>query len=455
MEQAARPMVFISHSCKHRQLPGDERLQYAREVLQLIEAALRAAGFDTWVDRDRLYPGDSWNAEIHAALNNCAGAVVLLDPVVLEESDWVLAEATVLAHRYATSADFRLVPILLGGARPQALQRGGWAPLRMADIQPVRENPSLVVEDLTRRAQDVALQVPQAFGGLVSASADPLLTWWTKEITVTLMPLAASAPHRLDAAARALQMNCAGWAADPRLVDRLAFALLDSERDRIPDAARALAPIFNEQADPLGEKLGNKLTPLWVRLEMASGVARAFRSGLGERRMLITTHDQDLASDIIHRAVYCSPQVAVAHCIGESGESLDRLAESCGRSIRKKLLPRVGLPGNAKPDVIAKKLASASTLLFALIDAEGLDEEDIVSLTEKLSERFPGVVLVFLSPQPEIARALPLRGLPVLEPPLTGDELDSAKVFRCQILEIAGRDCPYWDADDGVPTGGI
>jgi hypothetical protein len=100
--EPTRASIFVSHSCKPRQIPGDERLQYARTVLELIDSALKA-DFVTWIDRDRLLPGDPWSSEIHFGLNTCVGAVILLDPVVLEESDWVLAEATVLAHRYATS----------------------------------------------------------------------------------------------------------------------------------------------------------------------------------------------------------------------------------------------------------------------------------------------------------------------------------------------------------------
>src|SRR5690242_15979187 len=107
MGEAAGPAIFLSHSTKPRMVDADERLQYARNVLRLIRDNLVQAGFAIWMDENRLNPGDAWEAEIHAGLNTCAGAVILLDPMVLEQSDWVLAEATVLANRYATSPDFR------------------------------------------------------------------------------------------------------------------------------------------------------------------------------------------------------------------------------------------------------------------------------------------------------------------------------------------------------------
>jgi hypothetical protein len=432
--EATRPAIFVSQSCKPRQLPGDERLQYAREVLRLIEEALSAAGFAPWIDQERLHPGDAWPPEIHFALNTCAGAVVLLDPVVLKESDWVLAEATVLAHRYATSADFRLVPVLLGGARPASLQDGSWAPLRLSEIQPARDNPSLVLEDLTRRAQDVAQQVASAFAGLAPLTVNPLLTWWLNETTVLLRTLAE---HRLDGAARALQMDHVDWQAKGRRVDLLAFALLDGDRDSIPEAVSQLAPLANERPDPIGEPLAGKVAPLWVRLETASGVARGIRGEPDARRMLISTRDPDLASDIIHRAVYCSPRLRLARCTGESGESLDRLVASCGHAIARKLIS-FKLKGNEPPDVIAARLAGADPPPFAVISADGLDEDDVASLVDRLGRRFPGVVLVLLSSQPEIAGTLP-----VVQPPLTEDEAEAARIFRCQIFELAGRECPY------------
>lgn len=433
----ARPTIFVSHSSKPRQLPGDERLQYAREVVRHIKEALKAAGFATWIDRDRLDPGDNWNGEIHMALNTCAGAVVLLDQVVLDDSDWVLAEATILAHRYATSGDFRLIPVLLGGARPTALQSGNWAPLRLSEIQPVRENLSRVLEDLTGRAEDIAQQVAGSFVGLTPATLDPLLAWWMNEIAATL---ATTAQHRLDAAARALRMDRAAWIAGGRRVDWLAFALLDGERRRIPAAVAELAPLVNEQADPIGAQLEGKVTPLWVRLEMTSGVVRGMRGDIADRRMLISTSDPDLASDIIHRAVYCSHKLRLARCTGESGESLDRLAENCERAIRSKL-SSFDLIGTEPAEEIKAALADADPPPVALIHAEGLDEEDMTSLVDRLGGRYPGVVLVFCTPQSRTIRTPP-PGLTFVEPPLNEAEAKSAMIFRCRILELAGRQCP-------------
>jgi TIR domain len=439
MGVAASPMVFISHSSKPLEHPGDERLQYARSVLGLIEENLHRAEFATWVDRARLHPGDGWDAEIHAALNTCAGAVVLLDPVVLTESDWVLTEATVLAHRYQTSADFRLIPVLLSGARPADLQVGHWAPLRLNEIQPVRENRSQVLEDRAYQAEDVARQVAAAFAGLAPLTTNPLLAWWLNETTELLKTLAR---HRLDGAARALRMDHGDWEAKGRRVELLAYALLDGDRSTIPKAVSQLAPLSNERPDPIGEPLSAKVSPLWVRLEMASGITRGLRSELTARRMLIATRMPDFAEDIIQRAVYCSHDLQVARCTGESGESLDRLVEICGRAIAKKLR-RFDLWGDESPDDIAAKLAGADPPPFALISAEGLDEVDLASLIDQLGRRFPGVVLVLHSAQAGIARSLPPPGVPVVEPPLTEDEVRSAMIYRCRILELAGRECPY------------
>jgi hypothetical protein len=438
MGEAARPAIFVSHSTKPRELPGDERLQYARSVLHLIEDELTRAGFDTWIDRNRLHPGDGWDANIHAALNTCCGAVILLDPVVLGDSDWVLAEATVLTHRYASSPDFRLIPVLLGGARPEDLQRGHWAPLRLNEIQPVRENLSLVLKDVTGQAHDVAQQVVAAFGGLAPLTTDPLLRRWLNEVADLLRRLAG---YRLDGAAEVLRMDPADWQAKGRSAEYLAYALFDGDRDTIPQAVSWLTPLDDDRPDPLGEQLTQKVAPLWVRLEMASGLARGLRCEPPARRMLISASDPDLAKDIIRRAVYCSPDLRLVAFTGEMGESPDGLVNACAQLIRTKL-KRFKLWGTEPPHVIAAALAGANPPPCAVIGADGMDEADMAYIADQLGQRFPGVALVFVSPHPETAHTPP-SGFSLVEPPLTDSEVGAARMFRCQILEYAGRECPY------------
>jgi len=447
-EQPGRPVIFLSHSAKHREIPGDERLMYAREVLDLIDQALQTAGFDTWMDRDRLHPGDRWNAGIHVALNTCAGGVVLLDPVVMVESDWVLQEATVLASRYAASPGFRLVPVLIGGARPEALLTGRWAHLRLSDIQPARNNPSAVLEDLMHQAELLAQQVTSAFDGLASVACEPQVRWWVDEIAAPLKDLASQASHRLDAAAEVLGMDRTEWGSEGERVDRLAFALVDSEPELIPDAVEMLAPLYGGRADPVGDRLADLVMPLWVRLETASGVTRGLRRDPEERRVFITACDRELAIDIINRAICFSPKFRLAGGTGEFGENPEQLLESYSREIRKTLY-RFNLGPNAPPALIREKLDGADPPPCALISAEGLDEAEISSLLDQLRDRFPGVVLVLVSSRPELGRTLPPPEPSIVEPPLTAGEVDAAMIFRYRILELAGRER---SADEPVAT---
>lgn len=105
--------IFISHSCKDFEQPADNqdpeklarwrRLEFARVVRDKIVAGLRGAppngpGYKVLLDRDRLEPGDNWQAKLHGWLGTCDGAVLLLSEDSIC-SDWVRKEATILTWR--------------------------------------------------------------------------------------------------------------------------------------------------------------------------------------------------------------------------------------------------------------------------------------------------------------------------------------------------------------------
>src|SRR6185437_2779740 len=126
--------------------------------------------------------------------------------------------------------------------------------LRLSDIQPARNNPSAVLEDLMHQAELLAQQVTSAFDGLASVACEPQVRWWVDEIAAPLKDLASQASHRLDASAEVLGMDRTEWGSEGERVDRLAFALVDSEPELIPDAVEVLAPLYGGRGDPVGDR---------------------------------------------------------------------------------------------------------------------------------------------------------------------------------------------------------
>src|SRR4051812_34070242 len=122
-----RPSIFLSHSCKDRDLAPPEglsagerrrradRLAFARRLRKSLAERLDATGrYDVWLDvRGGLQAGQDWRHGIHRALRGCAGAVILLSPEALE-SGWVLKETTILTWRAFLGEQILVIPVLLG-----------------------------------------------------------------------------------------------------------------------------------------------------------------------------------------------------------------------------------------------------------------------------------------------------------------------------------------------------
>ena len=81
--------VFISHSTK-----TDENLVFLNAVCDAL-----TDDFEVLVDRRTLQPSDQWHSCILEWMYECDAVVILMSRRALEESHWVLAEATVTSVR--------------------------------------------------------------------------------------------------------------------------------------------------------------------------------------------------------------------------------------------------------------------------------------------------------------------------------------------------------------------
>jgi hypothetical protein len=98
--------LFLSHSS-----PLDEDKQRLRDLAAAIENATQdGEHIKVLYDAEQIRGGDDWRKRIAFMLHVCHGAAVLLNQAAVE-SDWVLAEATVVSLRHAYDENFVCVPI--------------------------------------------------------------------------------------------------------------------------------------------------------------------------------------------------------------------------------------------------------------------------------------------------------------------------------------------------------
>lgn len=122
-----RRRIFVSHSNGDRDSPA---------YIEAIDTALRAAGFDVLVDRDRLEPGAKWRDDIYTWMGLCHGAVILISEAAMRPgSIWVPRETSILLWRRTLDPTFSVIPACLGTVAPEDLNGGVFADMQLGEIQ--------------------------------------------------------------------------------------------------------------------------------------------------------------------------------------------------------------------------------------------------------------------------------------------------------------------------------
>lgn len=129
-----RPRIFISYSVKDAQ---------GVKVRKSVTAKLLANGFDVWVDSERVKLGEQFPKQIFAEIFQCHGGVIIFSGSAAE-SQWVQAEATVLAARsWRDGEKFPLVLIFVPPEKPeQLLRRKPFEALDLASMHAITDPDS-------------------------------------------------------------------------------------------------------------------------------------------------------------------------------------------------------------------------------------------------------------------------------------------------------------------------
>jgi hypothetical protein len=97
-------MLFISYASADR------------PFVQQLSAAIRAAGIESWVDRDNLTPGDRWRGKVVEAIDDCTAMVVVLSQA---------ADASREVPREVEAADRRnktIIPVIKEACNPRNME---------------------------------------------------------------------------------------------------------------------------------------------------------------------------------------------------------------------------------------------------------------------------------------------------------------------------------------------
>ena len=272
-----KPLIFISHAGKDAEQaevdPDNDQaverrrmLEYARlartNIVSILEQSNDAeAGFEVWLDQDRIIGGDSWSAELDHALHACHGAVILLDAIALE-SDWVREEATILLDRASRHERLLVVPVFLGALSVEdVIAHGSPSAIKISKTQAI----DLPSEDMTAdNASRLAALVAERFVGLSREDDDTPRGRWVRDISILVDK---AAPDSQISAAKNFDIGEPEWhalsAPHVTLADKLIHAGLTNIEAPLVELLRGGMPA------EFGHKLIDGVLPIWVDPEVA------------------------------------------------------------------------------------------------------------------------------------------------------------------------------------------
>src|SRR5262249_22689786 len=124
-----------------------------RRVARDIKNRLDYAGLEVWWDETSLVPGADWVHEIQKAISQADAFVVLVGPE--SQSAWVRTETAAALSRALENPTFRIIPVLLPGAKSDDLP-----PLLQSRLGLDLSNSRDVDKSLNTLAETLASETP-------------------------------------------------------------------------------------------------------------------------------------------------------------------------------------------------------------------------------------------------------------------------------------------------------
>lgn len=406
-----RPIVFISHASAD--LPSTDRTVEIRDALFEV---LSSRGWEVYLDRETLRPGDRWRASILYNLARAKAGVVLFNQKALEKSSWVKAEALILCFHKSVDPRFQLIPVML---EKTTLRDAGFAeyePFELNEIQEHKDSDTGVAPDVV--AAKIADRLdPKRAEALASSNWCVRVRTCLCEVKDALALEQAAGKLKLDVETRATVMP-------PELAQgQLREAIVTMLHHCAPlEAIPAIVEIYRALNDSKRRELEKYVLAKWVPNESVEILLTAAR----QRARLGLLTIEGIAANVLDqyrnraKIEIQAPEppwiFSVSAAVGEAEEAILYHVE---QTIRKEMVPRPYYDENGIELPLAraideKVLKSEAHVAICMLPPECSRSE----VLRRLRAEYPKIIFVA---QP--ARGAALRDLEPrsLKPPLTSD----------------------------------
>ncbi|WP_146192670.1 toll/interleukin-1 receptor domain-containing protein [Streptomyces sp. A244] len=392
-----RGLVFLSHSSRPREeheLGAGDTLQrhehrkaYLKRLLAALGDRLPPLGFATWLDQKDLEKGECFDTLIYDALLRCRSAVILIDRDALD-SEYVLAEATILTFRRTVGDPVHLLPVLLGDVTDKDVKASRLGRvLRLDALLPLRpanrkQNGSAALSTADEITQELDESITPC------DDADSSTQRWIDHVSSYLSRVTDEALRR---AAKTIGVDSEEWQTTRHKPRALAAAFLSCEPGLVYKALQELVP----QLDPHQvQRAVQYVQPLWVDLGAAQVVMAANNRSAPDRVVGLSTRAYRLGKNLAERATAGDWRYHI-HALPEiTGEdTINELVERCDRTLRDAL----NLSHHDTPQQLAAQLTDMEGV-FVVLRCDSGDPSTARAVMEELRVRFPGIVIVALAP---------------------------------------------------------
>jgi hypothetical protein len=313
-----KPRIFISHSAHEKE---------SAKFLTLLAKALRQAGFDVLVDRERLKPGAIWKDELYTWMGLSHAAIVLLsESAVRPDSVWVPRETSILMWRLRLDPNFHVIPIRLESVDPKLLASGGFRDLGISNLQLVQGKPNGAMIDVITKGL-VAHEL-----GARDTPLEAIANQVAFHLREVPKPILVEAGDMLD-------VDLGPWDPQHSSAKRLALQLL-----QIPlrDTVRVIELVAGYLDDAAADRILDLVAPSWVDLCAAALIPKCANNEPHSRSIALNARSLFSAQMYVRRAC-CRPSKTSWPICKYSGVYGEQILDDIVREVEECLLRVFGL----------------------------------------------------------------------------------------------------------------
>lgn len=423
------PTLFISHSTAG--LPQDD---VSVKLLDALNARLGEQGWNVFIDRNTVRPGDKWREEILYNLATCQAAIILLNQKACQ-SEWVKQESLILSFRKSQCRDFPVIPVIFSDVKLDESFLQTYEPFQLNEIQraSVDVGENIAVDEMA----DSLAKSPCLEQAITLAA--PISPWVISVIELIENLNNSALLRAADAAKIDIAKNMRDCFSKNQQKDRLVHSLAQHMHHVSPlDCCFAV----DQLAGPLGSgqtsRLKENMLAKWVDNESIELISLFIENNNPMRALTLNTTSDEVARRYAKRIKIELTGQKFIHIVSISPPAgdfeSDSLLPHINAEILRALRPNAGNEDDEQRHAINSVnewLEKGEDVLICLLHFQTANDE---ALLRAIKARYPKAITIKLTNHSNAKQSSDL--FVQIKPILTSDKLDQYDILASRLNTI-------------------